>query len=404
MDVRGLDPHFAPSSRLSSVSFLTYTGDEIERISCKRITNPVTLDSLYHPNLGGLYDPALGPSNKDDLCGTCGLNYVYCPGHFGHISLPLPVYHPAFFTRLCKILRSSCWNCHKFLCSVFKGQMFVGQLELIDNGLLMEASSLEDTLRMKSEENSPEMCEEVPDVRTYVERCKRVAAEKYGCSRTKNVVELRKKIVQEFLEVCCRQKKKCVHCKAPVPSIREEGQAKIFLGALSSKEAEVWKVAHLQELKRKRCVSSEMTESLSKDERGGKSRDLVGSDEPVAAKQFTKQRYLNPLEVREHFYELWLNHKMIMSALVGCSSERREELGDTGTTHLQITRRRHVEKMSPEDVFFLQVIPVPPSRFRPVSDCWFVECGILLTDQNCISQGLNYKNNNLVLLFSIIAK
>lgn len=37
-----------------------YTPDEVKRLSVKEIYNPVSLDLLYNPNRGGLYDPELG--------------------------------------------------------------------------------------------------------------------------------------------------------------------------------------------------------------------------------------------------------------------------------------------------------------------------------------------------------
>jgi DNA-directed RNA polymerase I subunit RPA1 len=40
---------------------------EIRDISVKRITNPILLDNLNMPTIGGLYDPALGPSDKSDV-------------------------------------------------------------------------------------------------------------------------------------------------------------------------------------------------------------------------------------------------------------------------------------------------------------------------------------------------
>jgi hypothetical protein len=33
-------------------------------------------------------------------CGTCGLKYRACPGHFGHIELSVPVYNPLVFTSV----------------------------------------------------------------------------------------------------------------------------------------------------------------------------------------------------------------------------------------------------------------------------------------------------------------
>ena len=54
-------------STVQSVSFSVLTTEDIRRISVKQITNPVLLDDLNRPNLGGLYDPTLGPVYKQDM-------------------------------------------------------------------------------------------------------------------------------------------------------------------------------------------------------------------------------------------------------------------------------------------------------------------------------------------------
>lgn len=55
-----------PSS-VSSISFSFLTTEDIRRISVKQIVNPTLLDDLNRPNIGGLYDPALGPADKNDM-------------------------------------------------------------------------------------------------------------------------------------------------------------------------------------------------------------------------------------------------------------------------------------------------------------------------------------------------
>lgn len=68
-----------------------------------------------------------------------------------------------------------------------------------------------------------------------------------------------------------------------------------------------------------------------------------------------QQSYLSPMDVRDHFRELWSNDRVLMDALFRCTS--------------RTAALREVEKedSSPADMFFLDVVPVPPSRFRPVS-------------------------------------
>ena len=39
----------------------------------------------------------LGPLDERCVCSTCGMNGVQCPGHMGHINLPLTVFNPLFF-------------------------------------------------------------------------------------------------------------------------------------------------------------------------------------------------------------------------------------------------------------------------------------------------------------------
>ena len=44
-----------------------YTSGEVRKLSVKRITNPVLLDQMNHPTVGGLYDPALGPQKQGEM-------------------------------------------------------------------------------------------------------------------------------------------------------------------------------------------------------------------------------------------------------------------------------------------------------------------------------------------------
>lgn len=47
-------------------------------------------------------------------CATCQLTYFTCPGHFGHIELPSPVFHPLFMANMYNLLRGTCMFCHRF--------------------------------------------------------------------------------------------------------------------------------------------------------------------------------------------------------------------------------------------------------------------------------------------------
>ena len=49
-----------PTHSVDGVKFRLYNKENILALSVKEITNPQTFDTLSHPNIGGLYDPALG--------------------------------------------------------------------------------------------------------------------------------------------------------------------------------------------------------------------------------------------------------------------------------------------------------------------------------------------------------
>lgn len=103
-----------------SVSFGLQTPEQIRALSVKAITNPVIFDGLNHPVKGGLYDPALGPIDRDGKCGTCGLGSFQCPGHFGHVELPVPVFCPMTFGQMFSVLRNACLYCHRLRMSSLK--------------------------------------------------------------------------------------------------------------------------------------------------------------------------------------------------------------------------------------------------------------------------------------------
>lgn len=127
-----VDPHV--------VQFLFYSDEDIKRLSVANITTPVTLDTLGNPRKSGLYDPALGPVLvRNDFCATCGNSQLHCPGHFGHIELPLLVVHPLFIKTIYSLFRITCLHCFKIQINEHKRELLTLQLKLLDNGFVTEA-------------------------------------------------------------------------------------------------------------------------------------------------------------------------------------------------------------------------------------------------------------------------
>jgi DNA-directed RNA polymerase beta' subunit len=101
-------------SSLSGCYFSFYQEEEIRKLSVLRVFNPITFDSNNTPMPHGLYDTRMGPIKIEEYCATCQKAYDICPGHFGHIELPIPVYNPIKFNSLLKLLRRVCLYCFHF--------------------------------------------------------------------------------------------------------------------------------------------------------------------------------------------------------------------------------------------------------------------------------------------------
>ena len=114
MALYDLRPGSAPYMELDKLSFQCYTKEDIERLSILQITETQTFDSVRaiffsiyvqlrayfkvgYPVRRGLYDPQLGPTDQMDTCETCGQRQNFCPGHYGHMLLCLPVFNPMLF-------------------------------------------------------------------------------------------------------------------------------------------------------------------------------------------------------------------------------------------------------------------------------------------------------------------
>ena len=98
--------------------------------SVAKIEHPEVMDETTHkPKLGGLMDPRMGTIDRNFKCQTCGEGMSECPGHFAHIELARPVFHPGewllspqpttssnlpppgFIVKVKKILECICVNC-----------------------------------------------------------------------------------------------------------------------------------------------------------------------------------------------------------------------------------------------------------------------------------------------------
>lgn len=97
---------------IQTVEFRLLTSEVIRRLSVCECNQP-TIYKKSLPREQSLNDTRLGPVNNSLLCSTCHNDMMTCNGHFGHIDLPVPMYHAMFLSQLIKILQCICIRCYQ---------------------------------------------------------------------------------------------------------------------------------------------------------------------------------------------------------------------------------------------------------------------------------------------------
>ncbi|NWH47976.1 RPA1 polymerase, partial [Fregata magnificens] len=279
-------PKVVPWRRLVGVSFGMYTAEEIRKLSVKPITNPQYLDNVGNPAINGLYDLALGPPDSKEACATCMQNFSNCPGHFGHIELPLTVYNPLFFDKLYLLIRGSCLNCHMLTCTRAVVHLLLSQLKVLEKGLLHAVHDLEvilsrakqcaDATGSEIEEELNHHVQEILQSHQIRDQCSNVRLGFFFLYRVKNVCEGRNKLIAQFWKAHMSSKK-CPNCKCRRSLVRKEHNSKLTVTYPST-------VYH-------------------------KSGEEGILDEPagIDESQLGKRGYLTPMTAKEYILALWKN-------------------------------------------------------------------------------------------------
>jgi len=104
-----------------SVSKIEYTQwgvlseEQWKKYSVVSVTKPTPKDysSEIENRMGTPYDPRMGEQREFAKCNTCFKTSIDCPGHFGHINLPFPVYNRVFTMMTIKLLQCVCTHCSR---------------------------------------------------------------------------------------------------------------------------------------------------------------------------------------------------------------------------------------------------------------------------------------------------
>ncbi|KAG6842007.1 hypothetical protein C0991_003533 [Blastosporella zonata] len=395
--------HSLPST-VTGISFSFLTSQDIRRISVKQIVNPVLLDDLNRPNIGGLYDPALGPSDRSDICSTCHLTYFTCPGHYGHIELPAPVFHPLFMNNMYNLLRGTCLFCHHFKMSRSVLAKYVAKFRLLERGLLDAAQGVDDLrihvsseTKKKSgdEDDSEDEATDKPDVpdetiEQFVMRVNLYVAVHLSRASTSKrdhykdglVYQTRKDLINEFLKSTILNKCQNANCGNPAYTFRKEGHIKVIEYDLSPKQKQQTRKRRPNVLLSEKADTfiaqraaddsdvemDDLEESGSEEE--GQGDDLMEEDDDedadkdkanqparaangkIKGKRGRNERVVAAEECRAHLRRLFRNEAVTCALIYG----RHGPFAPLSVDQLSFASA---------DMFFMEVIPVAPTRFRP---------------------------------------
>jgi DNA-directed RNA polymerase II subunit RPB1 len=114
-----------PVSKIIGIQFSIMSPEEILKGSVAEITNRETYVN-NKPVIGGLFDPRMGPIDPGVICPTDGLDYMKCPGYFGHIKLARPVFYYQYLGTIIKILRCVCIKCSALRMSKSANKQLLG--------------------------------------------------------------------------------------------------------------------------------------------------------------------------------------------------------------------------------------------------------------------------------------
>ncbi|XP_022089266.1 DNA-directed RNA polymerase I subunit RPA1-like [Acanthaster planci] len=331
------------NKRMQSVTFSSYSSAELCHLSVKEVTNPRSFDELGHATSGGLYDPVFGPSDRNELCDTCFLSSLHCPGHMGHISLPLPVFNPLFFRLVFQLLRATCLKCHTLQPPRWTMQLVKYQLRALDRGLLNLIDHMADLVKQTLAETEDKDVVLADTVETALSDCLDAALKEeqdQPCHlpKSRHIQDRRRQLIQDFLQQHLLPRgRKCYRCGAHMRDMRSEHNSRILTKT------------------------------------GEKKTTLLTV-------------FISPQEARTHLRKVMKKEGSILRCLFGMlkavefdgDKENSEATEETTDEILCLTedamdeaeggeQTDEVEERSAADLFFLDVIPVIPSKFRPIT-------------------------------------
>ena len=241
------------SSWPSAIKFETYTKSEVERISVKEISQTNLFDDdrngdVRTAELGGLYDPAMGPMERGERCITCHQTELHCPGHCGHINLATPCLNPVFYNVLRQLITGTCVDCSHFLCAEKTVLVLRSKLLCLNAGRIDLYNDIEketkDNYGVEKDSVSESMigtkAKSLDELSNFVQSKLEDLEEPEEIKMNRSIVQLRRQTIDNFIEIITKKKrKKCPKCGRQQEEMKFEaqGETKVYI-EVSKKDTE----------------------------------------------------------------------------------------------------------------------------------------------------------------------
>lgn len=339
---------------IDRASFDLLSSVDIKRISVKKVTEPKSFEKLGAIHEDGLYSRALGPVKRFELCTTCGLNDVLCQGHYGHIELSVPVYHPMLAATMYAILSKTCFDCYRFRLTETDLILFLAQIEALDSGFDHLVDHLSETAVdiCRHEKDTPYLNVILGKRLSQLIEEEKEKVPNDDCQarpQQRSIVERLSKLFRSFIGgQLVKPSKICPHCNEKKTTTSFQNQSVIYIGANIGKTTGRESKSRKGEQPEKETHTTKTTENFH----------YLKTDE---------KKILTPIGARYILRKLWHNEKRTMQRIfhflnVEHTAPKSEKCPDGLDARERLKRD---SEFQPIDVFFVDTILVPPGKFRP---------------------------------------
>jgi DNA-directed RNA polymerase I subunit RPA1 len=233
---------------------------------------------------------------------------------------------------------------------------------------MMDDEAMEVDEESEGEEESVDIEESINFVHSpeeYIQRIDEYVEKAFAAQKAAGITEVKTTQITEALRRLERSFLRsippngCANCRGQNPKFRKEGMHKIFQRSLSAKQNRQMKAKGLEFERLNIHATADFSKTTEEPvtvitEDGTVAVHSGGAtvEEDVSEH---KARYLTPMEVKEHIERLWSKEKDFLDLMLGSPKSTRRP-----------SAHQSYRKSSP-DIFFLEVVAVPPNRFRPLS-------------------------------------